>query len=138
MQPLQICIGTIIRIGRESWCLPYAVFFFDGFHFHLSYDEYPEAVDGDVGEEEGDGGGEDAGPQEDSQGEGQGAHGFPQDDAPHLRRKVVRGWVPSSIYHYYLHPVERVKQETVEEGEDVGLEEGDGGEVSGDKCNECI
>ena len=27
MQPLQICIGPIIRIGRESWCLPYAVFF---------------------------------------------------------------------------------------------------------------
>ena len=29
MQPLQICIGTTIRIGRESWCLPYAGFFFD-------------------------------------------------------------------------------------------------------------
>ena len=28
MQPLQICIGPIIRIGRESWCLPYAGFFF--------------------------------------------------------------------------------------------------------------
>ena len=27
MQPLQICIGPIIRIGRESWCLPYAGFF---------------------------------------------------------------------------------------------------------------
>ena len=27
MQPLQICIGHIIRIGRESWCLPYAGFF---------------------------------------------------------------------------------------------------------------
>ena len=26
MQPLQICIGPIIRIGRESWCLPYAGF----------------------------------------------------------------------------------------------------------------
>ena len=28
MQPLQICIGPNIRIGRESWCLPYAGFFF--------------------------------------------------------------------------------------------------------------
>ena len=27
MQPLQICIGPIIRIGRESWCLTYAGFF---------------------------------------------------------------------------------------------------------------
>ena len=27
MQPLQICIGPIIRIGRENWCLPYAGFF---------------------------------------------------------------------------------------------------------------
>ena len=27
MQQLQICIGPIIRIGRESWCLPYAGFF---------------------------------------------------------------------------------------------------------------
>ena len=27
MQPLQICIGPNIRIGRESWCLPYAGFF---------------------------------------------------------------------------------------------------------------
>ena len=27
MQPFQICIGPIIRIGRESWCLPYAGFF---------------------------------------------------------------------------------------------------------------
>ena len=26
MQPLQICIGPIIRIGRESWCLLYAGF----------------------------------------------------------------------------------------------------------------
>ena len=26
MQPLQICIGPIIRIGWESWCLPYAGF----------------------------------------------------------------------------------------------------------------
>ena len=25
-QPLQICIGPAIRIGRESWCLPYAEF----------------------------------------------------------------------------------------------------------------
>ena len=29
MQPLQICIGPIIRIGRESWCLPYTGFFQD-------------------------------------------------------------------------------------------------------------
>ena len=28
MQPLQICIGPIIRIGRESWCLPYAGFLY--------------------------------------------------------------------------------------------------------------
>ena len=27
MQPLQICIGPTIRIGRESRCLPYAGFF---------------------------------------------------------------------------------------------------------------
>ena len=27
MQPLQVCIYPIIRIGRESWCLPYAGFF---------------------------------------------------------------------------------------------------------------
>ena len=27
MQPLQICIGPTIRIGRESWCLLYAGFF---------------------------------------------------------------------------------------------------------------
>ena len=26
MQPLQICISPSIRIGRESWCLPYAGF----------------------------------------------------------------------------------------------------------------
>ena len=25
-QPLQICIGPTVRIGRESWCLPYAGF----------------------------------------------------------------------------------------------------------------
>ena len=28
MQPLQNCIGPTIRIGRESWCLPYAEFLF--------------------------------------------------------------------------------------------------------------
>ena len=28
-QPLQICIGPSIRIGRESWCLPYAGFFLE-------------------------------------------------------------------------------------------------------------
>ena len=27
MEPLQICIGPTIRIGRESWFLPYAGFF---------------------------------------------------------------------------------------------------------------
>ena len=27
MQPLQICIGSPIRIGRESWSLPYEGFF---------------------------------------------------------------------------------------------------------------
>ena len=27
-QPLQNCIGPTIRIGRESWCLPYAGVFF--------------------------------------------------------------------------------------------------------------
>ena len=27
MRPLQFCIGPTIRIGRESWCLPYAGFF---------------------------------------------------------------------------------------------------------------
>ena len=26
MQPLQICIGSTIRIGRQSWFLPYAGF----------------------------------------------------------------------------------------------------------------
>ena len=26
MQPLQICIGSTIRIDRESWCLQYAGF----------------------------------------------------------------------------------------------------------------
>ena len=26
-QTLQICIGSTIRIGRKSWCLPYAGFF---------------------------------------------------------------------------------------------------------------
>ena len=30
MLPLQICIGPTIRIGRESWCLPYAGFFGGG------------------------------------------------------------------------------------------------------------
>ena len=27
MRLLQICIGPTIRIGQESWCLPYAGFF---------------------------------------------------------------------------------------------------------------
>ena len=27
MEPFQICIGPTIRIGQESWCLPYAGFF---------------------------------------------------------------------------------------------------------------
>ena len=26
MQPVQICIGATMRIGQESWCLPYAGF----------------------------------------------------------------------------------------------------------------
>ena len=26
MQPLKICIGPTIRIGPESWCLPYVGF----------------------------------------------------------------------------------------------------------------
>ena len=30
MQPLQICISPTIRIGRESWCLPYAGFLLEG------------------------------------------------------------------------------------------------------------
>ena len=30
MQPIKICIGPSIRIGRESWCLPYAGFFVVG------------------------------------------------------------------------------------------------------------
>ena len=28
MHTLQICIGPTIRIGRESWCLPYAGFLY--------------------------------------------------------------------------------------------------------------
>ena len=27
-KPLQICIAPTISIGRESWCLPYAGFFY--------------------------------------------------------------------------------------------------------------
>ena len=27
-QPLQTCICSTIRVGRESWCLPYAGFYF--------------------------------------------------------------------------------------------------------------
>ena len=37
MQPLQICIGPIIRIGQESWCLPYAGFFKHGLNRKLFY-----------------------------------------------------------------------------------------------------
>ena len=37
MQPLQICIGPIIRIGRESWCLPYAGFFITDFVYQGCY-----------------------------------------------------------------------------------------------------
>ena len=42
MQPLQICIGPTIRIGRESWCLPYAGFFLILFIFncHHVIDKY--------------------------------------------------------------------------------------------------
>ena len=36
MQPLQICIGPTIRIGRESWCLPYAGFLGHTFKFHAN------------------------------------------------------------------------------------------------------
>ena len=36
MQPLQICIGPIIRIGRESWCLPYAGFFLNGLKININ------------------------------------------------------------------------------------------------------
>ena len=35
MQPLQICIGPTIRIGRESWCLLYAGFLQKVLVFHL-------------------------------------------------------------------------------------------------------
>ena len=39
MQPLQICIqciGPTIRLGRESWCLPYAGFFRWQFHITVN------------------------------------------------------------------------------------------------------
>ena len=36
-QPLQLCIGPSIRIGRESWCLPYAGFF-QGDYDLINYD----------------------------------------------------------------------------------------------------
>ena len=36
MQPLQICIGPTIRIGRESWYLPYAGFFSKTFPYIMS------------------------------------------------------------------------------------------------------
>ena len=29
MQPPQICVGSTIRNGLESWCLPYAGFLYD-------------------------------------------------------------------------------------------------------------
>ena len=29
-KPLQFCIGSTIRIGRDSWCLPYAGFLIRG------------------------------------------------------------------------------------------------------------
>ena len=32
MLPLQICIGSTIRIGWESWCLPYVGLFFSDFY----------------------------------------------------------------------------------------------------------
>ena len=41
-QPLQICIGPSIRIGRESWCLLYAGFF--SFGLFLSFNKMSSAV----------------------------------------------------------------------------------------------
>ena len=40
MQPLQICIGPTIRIGRESWCLPYAGFFLKETGIFLTFEIY--------------------------------------------------------------------------------------------------
>ena len=40
MQLLQICIGPIIRIGRESWCLPYAGFL--ATEYEYLYQNLPE------------------------------------------------------------------------------------------------
>ena len=41
MQPLQICIGSTIHRGRESWCLPYAgFFFFKQICFPMSYGKW--------------------------------------------------------------------------------------------------
>ena len=37
MQPLQICIGPTLRIGQESWCLPYAGFLLDFFFFLVMF-----------------------------------------------------------------------------------------------------
>ena len=42
MRPLQICIGPTIRIGRESWCLPYAGFFLEIINWGKSYPD-PES-----------------------------------------------------------------------------------------------
>ena len=40
LQLLKNCIGPTIRIGRESWCLPYAGFFHTiiGFDTHIRGD----------------------------------------------------------------------------------------------------
>ena len=50
MQPLQICIGSTIRIGRESWCLPYArlkkkKYITDILQFTLSLDHHIKVLD---------------------------------------------------------------------------------------------
>ena len=40
MQPLQICIGPTILIGRESWCLPYAGFLNIHLNIHKKYRKF--------------------------------------------------------------------------------------------------
>ena len=54
MQPLEICIGPTIRIGRESWCLPYAGFLFCNkvsyyyIYMHLALANPPIYIDATV------------------------------------------------------------------------------------------
>ena len=43
-QPLLICIGPTIRIGRESWCLPYAEFFLQFTEFKLKAPPYSKTL----------------------------------------------------------------------------------------------